>query len=143
MKKDATPQEIAAYTAGIIDGEGSIQIRKTFDKRNNNNYYCLRVTVVNTDERLMQWMTKSYGGYVLDKCPPKGTNWKRAYCWYIQGKRAESFLILIFAYITLKKEQAIVAFSFINKQWHEENEMFFIKMKELNRKGAKSESLPT
>ncbi len=91
--------DILAYTAGIIDGEGCINLNKTK----------LRVTVSNTKEWLCQWLRMRYGGCIGVEKNNKPSNWAVSYRWYINGKQAGVFLKMILPYLNLKKPQAEIA----------------------------------
>lgn len=123
------------YTAGIIDGEGCINMKEVFDTQMTKNYYRLRVFVVNTKEELLVWLYKNFGGHI-NISKSKNKNHNTMYTWIIYGKEAEDFLICIYKYLILKKKQAGVAFSFMNKEWHTSGKEFYTQMKELNKKGG-------
>jgi len=105
-----------AYTAGIIDGEGCIHIRRQQDKRYNNCLkYGLNVQVTSTDEWLCKWLQMAWGGsvYYGKKNNPK---WRSYWCWSIVNRQALSFLKSISAYLRLKKPQADIAIQFQERQ---------------------------
>ena len=55
--------EILAYTAGIVDGEGSIHIFKSKTKQGSAGFKIeMRVSVSNTNEYLCQWLKMQFGG---------------------------------------------------------------------------------
>ncbi len=96
-----------AYTAGIIDGEGSIGL---YIHRGKGDYV-LRVEVGNTNEWLIQWLKFAFGGSTrLHSGQPE--NHKPLWCWQIQGVKALGFLELVYPYLRLKKPQAGVAIEF-------------------------------
>ena len=103
-----------AYTAGIIDGEGSIGLYLNRCKK-QKDFYQMRVTVRNTNEWLVQRLKITYGGYFYpsrygDKEMAK--NWKPQWQWIIAANKALVFLKLIYPYLRLKKPQAEVAIRF-------------------------------
>lgn len=97
-----------AYTAGIIDGEGSISIRNT--KNGKYRCYVLRVDVGSTDEWLPMWLKFAYGGSVFNEIREKPASplWR----WTITTRQAKSFLGLILPYLQLKRPQAEIAIRF-------------------------------
>ena len=95
-----------AYTAGVIDGEGSISI---IDKQ-------VGVKVGNTKEWLCQWLKMQYGGYIWHQ-NAKG-NQVEFWVWTITTRKAASFLKLILPYLQLKRPQAELAIMFQATQKH-------------------------
>jgi len=93
-----------AYVAGIIDGEGSINLCK------HMNNIVLHVSVSNTNEWLLQWLKFGFGGsfYPADATDLRNQCWQ----WALSGKKAVEFLRLVYPYLQLKKPQADLAFKF-------------------------------
>jgi hypothetical protein len=105
-----------AYTAGIIDGEGCIHIRRQRDKRYNNCFkYGLEVQVTSTEEWLCKWLQLTWGGSVYhgEKPNPK---WRSYWCWKIVNRQALAFLENILCYLHIKRPQAEVAIGFQKRQ---------------------------
>jgi len=103
-----------AYTAGIIDGEGSISLLLNKCKK-QKAFYQMRVTVRNTNEWLVQWLKVTYGGYFYPSHygdEERAKNWKPQWQWAIAANKALVFLKLIYPYLRLKKPQAEVAIQF-------------------------------
>ena len=111
-----------AWTAGIIDGEGSIFVmtHKRKDRERILNFI-LRVSVQSTDP----FMTKE-----LKKMFPEGAEFSvqrdsRPECsdtlkWQLQGRKAAQFLRNILPFMRVKKEQAEIAILFqdtTKKHW--------------------------
>ena len=60
--------EKLAYLAGIIDGEGTIVIAKGKIRKGRINHpYSLRLVVMNTDIRLIEWLKENFGGSIHTK----------------------------------------------------------------------------
>lgn len=89
-----------AYLAGIIDGEGSIQLVK-----NNKGSYTTRITVSNTDLRLIHWLMYSLGGSYYEQ-KKHNKNYKPTYHWVLSSKHTHNILLKVLPYLKLKKEQA-------------------------------------
>lgn len=100
-----------AYTAGIIDGEGCIMIRKNPRKKRKRPFeYTLYVTVASTDQWLPQWLRFAWGGNVA-------SHWRslsrfRQWEWQLGSKKASIMLQTILPYLHLKRPQAELAIKF-------------------------------
>lgn len=102
--------EDLAYAAGIIDGEGCVGLGRSVDKA-GRAYFYTRVTVVNTDARLINWMFSKFGGSVYNHS--NGKNHRHMFKWGLWGTDAVvSFLRLIRPHLKLKQSQADVIFSY-------------------------------
>lgn len=98
-----------ARLAAYIDGEGSIYIVRCSPKRNKGATE-LRLTVTNTDVRLMAWMKEKFAGYVNNKhSSPKDRRWKECYEWKLCSNKAAAVLEACLPYFIIKRDQAEVA----------------------------------
>ena len=61
LSKHITDNDLA-YIAGIVDGEGSIAIKKVSYK--DYYYYYPCVAIYNTNDRLFEWLKSRIGGIV-------------------------------------------------------------------------------
>lgn len=94
--------------ASFLDGEGSILINTQKAKRVTRGWY-LRITIANTDIRLMEWCKQRFGGVYRDANTAKyyvGKNWKTAYHWSLGGYPAAWVLRNCLPFFVLKAEQA-------------------------------------
>ena len=133
-----------AYVAGIFDGEGCICLRSS--KRRS---YTLDVSIVNTNEWLMQWLKFAFGGncYSMQYKSNEERNWKPCWRWALASNKAMNFLELIHPYLRLKKPQADIAIKFqrarrgmgypLTDQELAIEEAQRIVMTKLNRRGKK------
>lgn len=98
-----------SYAAGIFDGEGCICLRKV-----KKHTITLDVTVVNTNEWLLQWLKFAFGGkvYSMDYDARKSKNWKPCWKWTLTSNKALEFLEMLCPYLRLKKPQAELAITF-------------------------------
>ena len=103
-----------AWTAGIIDGEGSIFVmtQKRKDRERDTNYV-LRVSVQSTDP----FMTAELKKMFLDGAEFSVQRDNRPECsdtmkWQINGRRAAKFLRSILPFMRVKAEQAKLAIEF-------------------------------
>ena len=132
--------EILAYAAGIVDGEGSIQITRTKRKDSRNGVALeFRVLVGNTKEWLCQWFKMQFGGSVSFWKPQKA-NWNPCYVWQVRGDKAVDFLNLILPYLQLKAEQANLGIQFQKEKKNKTEKSFVIReaqrilMRSMNKK---------
>ena len=100
--------------AAYIDGEGSILINPRRGKEGGRytdeaaTFY-LKVTVANTDVRLMHWLKRIFGGTFKDANTAKyyeGRNVKTAWHWSCSSNRAVWILHNCFPLFVIKREQA-------------------------------------
>ena len=99
-----------AYIAGIVDGEGCIQI----NYRQQCHSYDCQVSVVNTKQWLIEWLKFSFGGRTVTvKRKETEGNKKDCFRWYARTYEALPFLESIYPYLRLKKPQAEIAIKFL------------------------------
>lgn len=91
-----------AYTAGVIDSDGSIGIQVS---RAGGSYWLI-VNVTQKDVPIVRWLEGAWNGSHLVGPYEKG------FCWYITGQAAAPFLEEILPYLTLKKREAEVGIEF-------------------------------
>lgn len=91
------------YAAGILDGEGYILINKA--KRS----HWLGVRVTNTNRSLIEKLKAQFGGGIAKK--PDGRA-RDCWDWSTVGKGAAAFLVKVFPYLIVKKEQARMGLEF-------------------------------
>lgn len=93
-----------AYTAGIIDGEGTITIA------NQDGYYYLRVNVTMSDKgyRVLDFLHREYGG-MMGKERPSSGNTRASKQWRVSNGDAARVINSVLSHLRLKREQALVA----------------------------------
>lgn len=144
------------YIAGIIDGEGTLSIgrseydanRKAENGRPARTYHTTgfhsRVSVKNTDLRLMKWFKSRVGGEWYKDTSKRPENWKDSYVWVYGGiKLKEEFLLAILPYLVIKREQALVLLEFIklgNVRDSDKRQAFYEKIVALNQRGKPVET---
>jgi hypothetical protein len=103
----------ASYVAGLLDGEGCIEIQKRNDNNSKNGYYyCPRIRVCMTNKEIIEWL-KSFGGWTEKE--RVRDNRKTAYTWCISGaKLTKAFLDKVYPYLKVKKEEAGLVKKIIN-----------------------------
>jgi hypothetical protein len=101
-----------AYAAGIIDGEGSIQIVKHNDPSCIVGYkYWLNVTVGMTDPQAVTHLHEMFGGN-FSQLTRHTKGGRIVYRWSITTRAAAALLIILHPYLKVKKEQAEIAAKF-------------------------------
>ena len=107
-------KQLYAYVAGIIDGEGSIDLYKTSAAKEKPRY-ALRVAVGITNEWMPQFLKFNFGGSIhcIVHSTPKHKN---CWLWVIQARQAGKFLSLIIPYLQLKRPHAELAISYQSRK---------------------------
>lgn len=101
---------VAAYLAGIIDGEGTIGIYEARSPGSQRLSHYVQVTITNTDPRLMDWLLDTIGGRVdRRRDPSRNVAHKQPYSWRAHGPNAVALLAAIQPYLIIKREQGLVA----------------------------------
>ena len=94
---------LLAYTAGIIDGEGSIMITR-------GGSYRMRVQVGMVEEYIPKWLHFSFGGSLQIRRMEKPK--RNIAQWTIANQLAAEFLKAILPYLKIKRGQAEIALEF-------------------------------
>lgn len=138
------------YTAGIVDGEGTICITKGTNKRGKEPAYGLFCVVTNTNIILPKWLLAKTGIGKVSLKTRNGANihkWKPAYQWVLRTDEIAKFLPQILPYLLLKQRQAELMLEFIGAKravssfsplTMEESvlkQLIFEEMAELNKRG--------
>jgi len=129
-----------SYLAGIIDGEGTINIYK--GKRSRSEYN-LRFYVVNTDKRMIEWLKANFGGLVYSRKSKEHPDWRKKWEWVLDKKQVDLILKDIIPFLQIKKEQANLALKFrktignrtrISNSILRKREQYYQDMKQLNNR---------
>ncbi len=127
-----------AYTAGIIDGEGCIRFNRQATR------LTMRVHVTNTNKALIDWLHRTYGGYVWAERRQYIPNAKPRFAWEVSAQAAYRFLHQVRPFLMLKAEQADLAISMqetkkprnrLPEGLAEYRERLALRMTRLNQKG--------
>ena len=146
------------YVAGIIDGEGTItigrseyiahkkHIAKSGDVREYDSPtigFHVKVSVKNTDVRLIKWLKFRFGGEYYESKADKET-WKNTFVWHHRAESKQEFLLAILPYLIVKREQAIVALEFLRLgpqvRCPEKRQELYEKIVALNQRGKPVET---
>lgn len=132
-----------AYLAGMIDGEGCIYCAKS-SRKGTTDYYCLQLSIVNTNRRLMGWLNMHFDGYVR-RIPARDKKAKDVYRWKAKSEDITMLLKGVLPYLLLKNKQASLAISFretvvrlgvhTGPKVRKLRDSIIKQMKELNKKG--------
>jgi len=93
------------YLAGIIDGEGTIRIKKQKPRKRHNKgfYYFGLVSCGMTDKRPLILLMKTFGGKIYER---KRSNRKPSWDWIVVCNQAINCCKKLLPYLIIKKERA-------------------------------------
>lgn len=149
-----TPEE-ASYLAGFIDADGCIGLyKKSPDKENWSTGYQAYLGLTNRDQKVLKWAQERIGGAINEKKRYQ-VHHSPAYSLQLRGLVSVlEALKQIEPYLITKREQANLVISFSKKvdkltgekkekpksklsiEEIEKREKFFLRMKELNKRGV-------
>lgn len=108
--------EVLAYAAGLIDGEGTINVtmKKGRDRADGTRrgggscgrFHELTIQVSNTDARMIQWLFSQFGGTLNVRDMRKYSNARTQYRWVAHSRLAGTILRAVLPYLVTKKEHA-------------------------------------
>lgn len=98
------------YVAGLIDGEGCIDLQHIYHREYPDKHYYtprVRVTLVESCRFVLEILQNNYGGsFQIKDRNFENPVWQNAVTWTIQGKKIRPFLQNIVNHLLIKKEQA-------------------------------------
>src|SRR5262245_48565153 len=89
-----------AYAAGIVDGEGTLELYKRQVKDRWIPQYNIRVAVTNTNFALLDWLQARFGGRFSSK--PTNLGRRPLRTWRLMANQALAFVRLILPYLIVK-----------------------------------------
>ncbi|RPI32542.1 MAG: hypothetical protein EHM70_08685 [Chloroflexota bacterium] len=89
----------AAYTAGIIDGEGSVSLTRNRKFR----WPSPQVSVASNDRELLEWLRHLFGGTIVVKQPRKPAH-SLSFEWKLTDRRALCFLQIVRPYLVIQRK---------------------------------------
>lgn len=132
----------AAYSAALTDGEGYIGMVKFKEK--GVTYHYPRVSVANTDMRMLEWLLKTTGvGRISSEAKtPDGS--KSGFSWYLRIDEMAPFLSAIQDDLVIKWNQAYIVLEYLATEWHQPltdaevdlREIMFDELECMNKKGT-------
>lgn len=138
--------EQLSYLAGIIDGEGSIcvELQRANGKQRKHDYYTLRLSIVNTNKELMDWLVKTFEGNYYAQTKYEGK--KQCYTYRLFGTKLLNVILACLPYFIIKRPQAELVQEFrktvlgktcwnIPKEILELRHTMYLRSKELNKTG--------
>lgn len=144
--------EIYAYFAGIIDGEGTISMYyyKKLDR------YFLTFEVYNNCPKLIHWLETNIGGYSRAINSPSReckVNWKTTYVWRLQNNETLHVMQSLLPYLVSKKEQCEIGIEFkrsylirecpVSAESKKFRKSLYERMQPLNQRGKVPPCLPS
>ena len=106
-------KEDAAYIAGIVDGEGSLNLNRVHSNDPNRKAtYSIRMRITNTFPGLLDWIGLKVGYGSIGQLKKYKIHYKQAYEWILNGRRAVVLLKQLYPYLKVKKLQADVIFEY-------------------------------
>jgi hypothetical protein len=137
-----------AYTAGILDGEGSIQINPA-KNTNGIRYWGLTIQIASTNKNLIKKLKKVWKMGWITKWKPNGSRKNRnSYNWRIYSTQATFLLNKILPYLIIKKEHAKLALEFqkyvangrfsLSKKMSKQRTKIALKLRKLNFDSGKA-----
>lgn len=103
-------ENIRAYTAGYIDGDGCIYLGKTVQKPKMITVYEYSIQIVSVKRDVLQLFKDTFGGFIRKK--PSKPNHRDAFCWTIKGRESVYVIQAIQYFIVEKQEQCFMFIQF-------------------------------
>jgi hypothetical protein len=111
----AMTKETFAYVAGLIDGEGCIDIHYNKpSKTSPYGQYFVRIGIHMTNKEALEWLKVRWGGSITTRRSQyhRHPNWKQGYDWKLTSSAAIDLLRDIEPYMIIKKAEALIALKF-------------------------------
>lgn len=104
-----------AWTAGFFDGEGSVIVEMSKEKKCLHGFRTsLHANVTQTSLPCLQLLLEKFGGGITttEHKTPSGRRWAVQYRWSVRNEAALQFLRAIEPYVVVKKEQVQAALKY-------------------------------
>lgn len=99
--------ELIAYLAGIVDGEGYVGIKKTNNRSDcKNPQYHERIQIRMVDECVIKFFKNTFGGNYYKETDHSKYSKRPLYCYQASDKLAANIIKILTPYLILKKRQA-------------------------------------
>jgi hypothetical protein len=125
------PHTAVAYLAGLIDGEGTVSLRRKI-----GNHFNIEVYITSTNKPMLEWVVSVFGGRIYTYNRKGDTTRLPQHKWHLHSRGAEALLRMVLPYLTIKATHARLAINFreyMNRDtsWHRE---YADKVKEIQKK---------
>ncbi len=108
-----TNTEKLAYFVGLLDGEGNLRIDLRHDKRGFAQHHA-RMTIANTDKKMIDWLLENYGGYVWSRKNMGNPNWRQIHFWIKTiGREHKDFIDSLIPFAITKRDRIILFREFL------------------------------
>lgn len=135
-----------AYAAGMVDGDGTIQIMGR--KNEGAGSYVVRVSIANASDLVPLWFQNVFGGNVYKFIMSKARR-QPSFRWVLEAKSSLPFIKMIEPFLVEKRERAKLAIDYLErlpvKRFRKipdliakERSEFYMQMKALNAKHSRS-----
>jgi hypothetical protein len=104
-------QRDRAYIAGLFDGEGHVRVNEAVQLTTVG--YRVRVTLTNTDLKVLRWVQKCYGGKIGELARDPSLHRKPCYVLWFRHAEMTPFLKAVFPDLRIRKEPAKLALQFL------------------------------
>lgn len=111
LKTDHLSETDKAYLAGIVDGEGCINIGEKISSKS--------IRILNTDKNLIEWLSMIFNSPITIRYPKSDDIYNRKIYYSTHILRHNDmieFLKLILPYLRIKKELAIRSIDYLEKR---------------------------
>jgi len=98
-----------AYLAGLVDGEGCLNISVRQSEAGHSPFISCRLFVAGTYAPLADWLLNHVGGHVnwVVRSKPR-VGWKSEFIWKVGGLAALELAELLLPYLVVKRQQALI-----------------------------------
>jgi hypothetical protein len=106
--------EVLAYWAGVVDGEGSIDITRTYGhtKKGKRPYFFVRLAIYNTRKKIVEDAAKELGCGTVQTHHHIEKRFRDIHTWVTTTTDACRILALLIPYLKIKKDHAFLALEF-------------------------------
>lgn len=100
-----------AYAAGLLDGEGCVQVTRNRTRYPGRFYYGARVDVFNTYRPVLEWLQERWMGRI-HASGGQPSRFKPCWHWVANSNVAAAFLNDVRPFLKIKRDQAYNAIAF-------------------------------